>query len=139
MKANKTQATNDSVEQFIADISDDRRKRDAGALLAIMEQATGVQGKMWGTSIVGFGTYHYVNESGREGDTVAVGFSPRKQALVIYGLFHYEQHDESIALASQLGAHSTGKGCLYIKDLSEINTAVLAKMIALAYSHRANT
>jgi hypothetical protein len=136
---NKTLPTDESVLRFLGDVADENRRNDSMQLLEIMRRATGVNGKMWGSAIVGFGTHHYVYETGREGDTVAVGFSPRKQALVLYGLFHYEQNSEAIALASKLGTHTSGKGCLYIKRLSDVDLDVLSQMITAAYKNRVNT
>jgi hypothetical protein len=136
---NKTLPTDESVLQFLESITDEPRRNDALQLLEIMQRATGISGKMWGSAIVGFGTHHYVYETGREGDTVAVGFSPRKQALTLYGLFHYEQNAEAIALASKLGTHTSGKGCVYIKHLSDVDLEVLTQMVAAAYTNRANT
>jgi hypothetical protein len=92
-----------------------------------MRSATGEKPKMWGPSIVGFGSYHYKYESGREGDTPLVGFSPRKAAAVLYGVTGSSDSD---ALLAKLGNHSTGKGCLYIKKLSDVDRKVLEAMVA---------
>jgi hypothetical protein len=97
-----------------------------------MARATGDEPVMWGPSIIGFGSRHYVYESGREGDTPLVAFSARKQALTIYGLFPAPDH-ENVALASTLGPHTHGKSCLYIKDLNVIDIGVLTAMITQAY------
>ena len=91
---------------------------------------------MWGSSIVGFGTYHYVYETGREGDTVAVGIAARKEALVLYGLSQDQENKDS--LANQLGPYTNGKGCIYIKKLSDVNLDVLGQMVANSFQHRNN-
>jgi len=93
---------------------------------------------VWGPSIVAFGRHHYVHETGRSGDTVAIGFSVRKQALVLYGVSHDGQQEENVELAARLGPHSTGKGCLYIKKLSDVDLEILTVMVKNAYKHRAN-
>jgi Domain of unknown function (DU1801) len=140
MKAeNKTKPTDKSVENYLASIVEAPRRSDARALVELMSSATGTTPVMWGTAIVGFGCYHYVYETGREGDTPAVGFSARKQALVLYGLFHYENSQDSVALASRLGTHTTGKGCIYIKSLGQIDQGVLGRMIRTAYLKRNNS
>ena len=132
MKNDDTQSTS-SVNDFLAGINDPKRRADSLALAKIMQDVTGVEPALWGGGIVGFGTYHYVYETGREGDTVAVGFAPRKAALVLYGMPYYEQ-DENVLQA--LGPHTAGKSCLYIKDLSKIHEDVLAAMIAKAFQLR---
>jgi uncharacterized protein YdhG (YjbR/CyaY superfamily) len=85
---------------------------------------------MWGPSIVGFGTYHYVYESGREGDTILIGFSPRKEAITIYMMCALDRLTDEL---SKLGKHKTGKGCLYIKSLGEVDTAILKRILLKAY------
>jgi hypothetical protein len=100
-----------------------------------MASITGVQAAMWGPSIIGFGTYHYVYDSGREGDTVAVGFSPRKNAIVLYGIINDDQSGET---SKKLGPVKLGKGCIYIKSLSEIDKALLGEMISVAFKQRNN-
>ena len=129
---NRTQPTNQSVEDHLAGIEGEARRRDATALTRLMANATGCEPVMWGTSIVGFGTRHYVYDSGREGDTVVVGFAARKAALTIYGLFP-DPHHANVALASRLGPHTHGKGCLYLKQLDGIDLVVLTTMVAAAY------
>lgn len=138
MSENKTQPTEDSIEGYIQAIENTLRRHDAQQMLGIMQAVTHDEPVLWGASIVGFGKYHYKYESGREGDTVAVGFAARKAALVIYGLFHYAENNENIALAKQLGSHTHGKGCVYIKSLDAINLDILQQMIANAYSARNN-
>lgn len=93
---------------------------------------------MWGPNLIGFGTHHYVYESGRQGDTVAVGFAPRKAALVLYGLIHDETNGHSTDIARRLGPHTHGKGCLYVKKLADLDQAVLETMITEAFKARNN-
>lgn len=132
MAENKTKPTRTSVTAFLNKIRDSQVREDCFAILEMMQKASRCEPVMWGSTIVGFGTYHYVYESGREGDTVVIGFSPRKENISIYlmcGLKHIE--DE----LSKLGKHKTGKGCLYIKSLSDVNVRVLQSIFAKAYRH----
>ncbi len=129
---NKTKATELSVEEFLNSATDGQKRADALALAELMQQATGFPPKMWGASIVGFGSYHYKYESGREGDMPLVSFSPRKQNITLYlGLAHdhFDNLDDTLA---KLGKHKMGKGCLYINTLSEIDTSVLKTLITLS-------
>jgi len=123
---NKTKPGDASVANFIERIADEKSRLDAHALVALIERATGEKAKMWGASIIGFGSYHYVYDSGREGDMPVVGFSPRKAALVLYGLQGFSGAE---AMLAKLGKHSTGKGCVYVKRLSDIDQDVLRSMI----------
>jgi len=127
MAANKTKATRASVTRFINSIEDKQKRADARKVAAMMRNATGKRAKMWGSSIVGYGTYHYKYASGREGDFMITGFSPRKQALTVYILAGFKQFD---ALMSKLGKFKTGKSCLYIKRLSDVDEKVLERLIA---------
>lgn len=129
MAVNKTQPTAVSVTAYLRTLTDADRQADAKALVKLMTDASGEKARMWGTSIIGFGTRHYRYESGREGDTVLVGFSPRKAATVIYGVTGSK---DAPGLLATLGKHTTGKGCLYIKRLSDIDRTVLAKLIVSA-------
>ena len=122
----KTKATQASVKEFLNQIPDEERRNDCFAVAKIMEEATGTKPKMWGPSIVGFGTYHYKYDSGREGDWMVTGFSPRKKDLTLYIMMGFDKHPE---LMEQLGKHSTGKSCLYIKRLSDIHIPTLKKLI----------
>ena len=122
----KTKQTNASVKDFLNQIPDEERRKDCIAVAKIMEEITGTKPKMWGPSIVGFGSYHYKYESGREGDWMITGFSPRKKDLTLYIMMGFEKHPE---LMKQLGKHSTGKSCLYIKRLSDIHLPTLKKLI----------
>jgi hypothetical protein len=122
----KTRPTDGSVQAFLESIEDEERRRDCLALLQLMREVTGHEPKLWGGSIVGFGSYHYKYASGREGDTFLAGFSPRKQNLTLY-LTGYLEHYES--LLGRLGKHKTGKGCLYIKKLDDVDLPTLREMI----------
>ena len=127
MAENKTRPTGLSVREFVADIGDETKRRDAKALTDLMQRVTGEKPKMWGPSIIGFGSHHYRYETGREGDQPLAGFSPRKAALVIYGAIGFTG---ACDLLAKLGKHTTGKGCLYIKRMSDVNASVLEELIA---------
>ena len=127
MAENKTKETGGSVEQYIAAIKDEVRRKDCEALAKLMGRATKHPPKMWGSSIVGFGSRHYKYESGREGDTCLVGFSSRKNDISVYGLNAAPDHE---ALVAKLGKHKMGKGCMYIRKLSDIDLNVLEKLVA---------
>ena len=122
----KTKPTNQSVEEFLNEISDEERRADCLQLAKIMEEITGEKPKMWGPSIVGFGSYHYKYDSGREGDWPVTGFSPRKKELTLYIMMGFEKHRE---LMEKLGKHSHAKSCLYIKRLSDIHIPTLKKLL----------
>lgn len=122
----KTKPTKASVKEFLNQIPDKERRDDCFAIAKIMEEITGDKPKLWGPSIVGFGTYHYKYASGREGDWPVTGFSPRKKDLTLYLMMGFEKHTE---LMQKLGKHSTGKSCLYIKRLSDIHVPTLKKLI----------
>ena len=126
MAENKTRPTNVDVISFLETIQDPVKKRDSQQLIAIMEELTGHPPRMWGSSIVGFGTYRYKYASGREGDWFLCGFSPRKQSLVLYIMGYLENYSE---LLSGLGKHKHGKGCLYINRLEQVDVNVLRKLI----------
>jgi uncharacterized protein DUF1801 len=126
MAENKTKATKASVSAFIAALPDETKRADAKALVKLMQAATGEKPKMWGPSVIGFGTYHYVYASGHEGDMPLIGFSPRKPALVLY-LTRFKGSD---ALLVKLGKHTSGKGCLYIKKLADVDSKILEQLIA---------
>ena len=133
MADNKTRATGLSVAEFIEGITDQTRRADAKELVKLMQSASGEQPKMWGPSIVGFGSCHYRYESGREGDMPLIGFSPRKAATVLYGVTGLS---DSAGLLAKLGKHSTGKGCLYIKNLADIDQQTLKTLIATSIAVR---
>jgi len=125
-KPNKTQQTDASVEAYFAAIPDASRRADCEALAALMQKATGEPAKMWGAAIVGFGSYHYKYESGREGDMCRLGFASRKDAMALYGLGIEANAD----LVAKLGKHKTGKGCLYIRKLDDVDAKVLKELLA---------
>jgi len=129
---NKTKATKASVADFIAAVPDEAKRKDAKTLIKMMQSATGEKPKMWGPSIIGFGSVHYVYDSGREGDMPLLGFSPRKPAIVLYGVAKTAE-----AMLPKLGKYTTGKGCLYIKNLADVDEKVLDKMIAFAAKAKA--
>ena len=122
----KTKPTQASVKDFLNQIQDEERRKDCFAVAKIMEEITGSKPQMWGPSIVGFGSYHYKYASGREGDWPLAAFSPRKKDLTVYLMMGFDKHPE---LMKQLGKHSRGKGCLYIKRLSDIHLPTLKKLI----------
>jgi hypothetical protein len=133
MAENKTKPTRVSVAAYIAALKDERKRADAKALVTMMQAASGEKPQMWGPSIIGFGSYHYKYESGREGDMPIIAFSPRKAAIVLYiasGL------SGSKALVKKLGKHSMGKGCLYMKRLADVDETVLKKLVANAVAER---
>jgi hypothetical protein len=130
MAENKTKATKVSVSAFIDAITDESRRADAKALVKLMQKAAGEKPKMWGPSIIGFGSYHYTYDSGREGDMPVVAFSPRKAATVLYGLSDAE------ALLPKLGKHTRGKGCVYIKKLADVDQKVLEAMVVKSVGSR---
>lgn len=130
---NKTKATTASVAGFIAALPDETKRADAKALIKMMQAATGEKPKLWGPSIVGFGSLHYVYDSGREGDMPLVAFSPRKPALVLYVGAGDPVYQPVLA---KLGKHSIGKGCLYIKKLADVDVKVLEALIAKRVAKR---
>ena len=123
-----------SVEAFLASIADVQRREDARALCALMQAVTGEPPTMWGSSIVGFGSYHYRYESGHEGDSALASFAPRKQATVVYLAGYFEGEDA--ALLERLGPVKTGKGCVYIKRLADVDRDVLRELIERSVSVR---
>lgn len=131
MSTNKTKPTTRSVELFLDDLIPEQRKKDSWTLYLLMEKITGSQGVLWGTSIIGFGDYHYKYASGREGDWFLTGFSPRKNALTLYLMCDISH--ESIDF-STLGKHKKGKGCLYIKRLDDVDLKALEEIIKTSIS-----
>lgn len=126
MAENKTKPVKASVTAFINGIEDKQKRSDARKVAAMMREATGARAKMWGSSIVGFGQYHYKYESGREGDFMITGFSPRKNALTLYIMAGFSGYE---SIMKQLGSFKTGKSCLYIKRLSDVDEKVLRRLI----------
>jgi hypothetical protein len=127
----KTKPTAASVADFFGAIADPERRRDCRELSALMKRVTGCRPRMWGTSIVGFDAYHYRYASGHEGDSCVVGFSPRKGDISVYLVPGYETAPVQ-ALLAKLGKHRTGKGCLYVKRLADVDLSVLEKLVALS-------
>lgn len=129
-----TQASD--VKDFLAAVESDQKRADSRVLVELMSRVTGEKPRMWGT-IVGFGRYHYRYESGHEGDTCLVGFSPRKAAISIYLMGNYfpESKPRAEALLARLGKHTMGKGCLYVKKLSDVDPNVLEQLVVLSVEH----
>lgn len=128
----KTKAHDASVEAFLDAVADERRRADGRAVLELMREVTGEEPKMWGPSIVGFGTYHYRYASGHEGDSCLTGFSPRKAALTLYVMPGFARFDE---ILGRLGKFKAGKGCLYLKRLADVDLAVLRELVAASVAH----
>lgn len=123
---NKTQPTHTSVAEFLAQLDNEVRRADSEKLVALMQEESGEEPVLWGTAIVGFGQYHYRYQSGREGDFMRVGFSPRKDSLSIYIIPGFESY---ASLLARLGKHKLGRGCLYIKRLADVDLAVLKELV----------
>ena len=128
----KTQRNRSSVKAFLAGVADDRKRRDAMAVSEIMQDITGEEPAMWGTSMVGFGSYHYRYNSGQEGDWPLVGFSPRKDSLTLYIMPGFKEYGE---LLGKLGKHKTGVSCLYIKSLEDIHVPTLKTLVRESVKH----
>ena len=126
MAQNKTRPGQGSVKAFIDSVANETRRQDAKTLLKLMRTITGKRATLWGPSIVGFGKYHYRYDSGREGDMFMTGFSPRKQNTVVYIVSGFREH---AALLRRLGKHKTGKSCLYINKLADVDMDVLETLI----------
>jgi len=130
MTENKTKPTKSSVAAFLNKIQDRPLRDDCYQILDMMQKVSNAEPVMWGSAIVGFGTYHYVYESGREGDSIIIGFSPRKQNISLYLAGGLKNIEEELP---KLGKYKTGKGCLYLKTLSDVNAGVLRKIFAKAF------
>jgi hypothetical protein len=126
MSSNKTVETHDSVENFINAVDNEQKRSDSWDMIAMMKEITGEEPKMWGSSLVGFGNYHYKYASGREGDFFITGFSPRKAALTVYIMPGFSGFEEQMA---KLGPHKTGKSCLYLKNLDVVDREVLEEIV----------
>jgi hypothetical protein len=131
MAKNKTQATTKSVDDFIATLESETKRDDAHALAKIFEDVTGFGAKLWGPSIIGFGTHHYKYESGHEGDMPLACFSPRKSAIVLY-LTNFDKKED---LLKKLGKHKASKGCVYVKSLADVDSSVLKKIISGSFKN----
>jgi len=132
----KTQPNDGSVEAFLESVENQRRREDAFTVLDLMKRVTGEEPVMWGPAIIGFGAYHYKYESGREGDWFVAGFSPRKQSLTLYIMGGFSRHEEFMA---KLGKYKTGKGCLYINKLDDVDMGVLEELVRDSVEHVSNT
>ena len=131
MAENQTRPTQASVAAYLKAIEDEARRRDCEALARLMADATGQPAVMWGPGIVGFGSYHYKYESGREGDSCLVGFASRKGDISIYAMGDFPGRAELLA---RLGKHKTGKGCLYLRRLSDVDPEILSQMVIQSIS-----
>ncbi len=129
---NKTKPGKASVTEFINRIDDKQKRSDVKRIAAMMREATGSRAKMWGSSIIGFGSYHYKYASGREGDFMVTGLSPRKQAVTVYIMPGFGQFQP---LMQKLGKYKTGKSCLYIKRLSDVDEKVLQRLIVASVKY----
>lgn len=127
MAENKTVESDASVTEFLDGVENETRRRDAFALLELMREVSGAEPKMWGPSIVGFGRYHYRYDTGREGDWMRVGFSPRKANLALHLMFGSEETER---LLNRLGKHKTGVSCVYINKLADVDPEVLSELIS---------
>ena len=132
----KTQPTENSVYDFLNTVDNDVKRTDSFKILALMQDVTGYDPVMWGDSIVGFGTYQYKYASGRQGEWFLTGFSPRKQSLTLYIMSGFSEYDQ---LLGKLGKYSTGKSCLYVKKLDDINMDVLRDLVKLSVDHMIET
>jgi len=132
----KTKPTRESVSKFIRAIPDERLREDCQLLTTLMGEATGARPKMWGPSMVGFGCYHYKYASGREGDWFLTGFSPRKANLTLYIMSGFDEVEDLLA---KLGKHKTGKSCLYVRSLEDLDLAVLKRLIRASLRHLAKS
>jgi hypothetical protein len=132
MAENKTQQNDKSVIDFLNSVPHAKKRQDSFTILELMQQVTGLEPKMWGDSIVGFGKIHYKYASGREGDMPLIGFSPRKQNLTLYITSDFDRYGD---LLKSLGKHTTSKSCLYINKLSDIDLQVLEKLIEQSVDH----
>ncbi|MFC7533378.1 DUF1801 domain-containing protein [Actinoplanes sp. GCM10030250] len=130
--APKTTRNDDDVAAFLAGVADEKRRADAEAACELIAEVTGAAPTMWGSAIIGFGTYHYRYASGREGDWPAVGLSPRKQALTLYISGGFEAYAD---LMGRLGPHRNGKSCLYLKRLADVDQAVLRELVKAGFEH----
>lgn len=132
MSTNKTQPTQNSVEEYLNSIPDEQKRRDSWEIHALMEKLSGFKSTMWGDSIIGFGQYHYCYDSGREGDFFRCGFSPRKQNIALYLMGDSSSYN---SLFDSLGKHKRGKSCLYINRLDQINVTILKEIISASLEY----
>jgi hypothetical protein len=130
----KTKPSDASVEAYLNGLSDEQRRADCFTLLDLMAEVTGAEPTLWGGSIVGFGSYHYVYESGREGDWFLAGFAPRKQSLTLYIMAGFDGYED---LLGRLGKHKTGKSCLYVNRLEDVDLPTLRELVRRSVEHLA--
>lgn len=128
----KTKANDADVAEFLAAVPDAQKRADSNVLMRIMKKVTGEDARMWGGSIIGFGSYHYTYKSGRSGNWMTTGFSPRKTALTVYVMQGFSEHED---LMDRLGRYKTGRSCLYIKRLSDVDLGVLEELIERSYRY----
>jgi len=128
----KTKQNDQSVTDFLQAVPEEHKRKDSFAILELMKEVTGQEPKMWGDSIIGFGTYHYKYASGREGDWFVTGFSPRKQNLTLYIMSGFDEYE---ALLNKLGKYKTGKACLYINRLADVDMVVMKELIQKSVAH----
>lgn len=128
----KTKVNKASVDKFLHSIKEEKKRADSFTVLELMKQLTKAEPRMWGSSIVGFGSYHYKYASGREGDWFLTGFSPRKQNLTLYVMPGFDQYD---SLLSKLGKFKTGKACLYINKLEDVDLPTLRALVTQSVNH----
>ena len=126
----KTKKNEASVDGFLKSVENEKRREDSFVVLDLMKEVTGERPTMWGTSIVGFGSYHYKGASGREGDWMKVGFSPRKQSMTLYIMDGFGSYD---SLLNKLGKYKTGKSCLYINKLEDVDQTVLRELVQQSF------
>jgi Domain of unknown function (DU1801) len=131
----KTKKTDESFVKFLNTVPDETKRKDCFAIAEMMKTISKCEPKMWGTAIIGFGSYHYKYESGHEGDMCMIGFSPRKQNITLYISGGINHHPD---LLEKLGKHKTSKGCLYLNKLSDIDAEILKKLIKAAFAHMKN-
>ncbi len=132
MAKNKTRRTGASVDDFLTSVENKRRREDGFTLLEMMREITGLEPEMWGPSIIGFGSYHYKYESGREGEIFLTGFSPRKQSLSLYIMDGFDGRED---LLTKLGKHRKSTSCLYINKLADVNIDVLRELVQRSFEH----
>jgi hypothetical protein len=132
----KTKLNDGSVAEFLKGVENEGKRQDSFKILDMMKDVTGEEPKMWGDSIIGFGSYHYTYASGRQGDWFLVGFSPRKQNLTLYIMSGFEEYDD---LLEKLGKYSTGKSCLYIKKTEDVDFGVLRELVEKSAAHMAES
>jgi hypothetical protein len=132
----KTKPTDEGVEAFLNSVENEQKRLDSLTIMQLMKRASGEEPQMWGSSIVGFGRYHYRYKSGREGKWFLTGFSPRKQNLTLYIMSGFEQYE---GLLDKLGKHKTGVGCLYIKKLEDVDITILEELVQRSVTHMRET